>query len=219
MSDSLEKNNYKSIILSENGCSDVKLSLNDFNDKNLLNRRPYFLFIGKNVPRKFLNFAIEVYEKSNIIKTHDFIILGNDTISNIPRKYYTGQNSTKQGVLFFGQVDYYSVQKYIKYSKGCIYPSLHDANPTVFIECLSFGIPVICFNRWGMQSYNYKNIYKVKEYDNINNSISTFIHHIKKIASEKINYENRIKQANQFRKKHSWKKLAHKLFNFYNESI
>lgn len=104
-----------------------------------LNRTFKLLWVGKNVYRKSLFLAIEIFK---ILKSKDYDvelhIIGVDNITGLG-----------DSVHFYGQRDFKFVQKFYAECNILLFTSLHEGTPHVVLESISNGLPVICHNKDG----------------------------------------------------------------------
>lgn len=189
------------ILLSENG-ADEKINLSNFNNiPNPNNGKKYILFIGKDVPRKNLDFIIKVFENS-FFNEYDLLLLGkNDRIF---------LNNRIKPV---GFIKHEEVQNYLINADLHWFPSLHDSNATSLIESLSFGTPTLVFDKWGASKINCKVLFKIKESEK--DLYYKWFNLSKEILKMKISKQIRYQEAIKFRAENSWKKLANQVINSY----
>ena len=189
------------LILSENGCDNRKINFNSFYHPN--NNKKYIIFVGKDVPRKNLNFLVKVFE-NEFFSEYELILLGN--IKN--------QFKNKK-IKSLGFVEHKKVANYLIHSDLHWFPSLHDSNATALIESLSFGVPTLAFNKWGTSCQESEILFKIEESEH--NLCDKWALMSKKILDLKIPSSKRVKEANSYREKNNWKKLADIISKTYEQ--
>lgn len=187
-------------ILSENGARDV---IRDYDLENSLrpHQNDYIVIVGKDVPRKNIDFAVEQYAQGKFDNI-DLVIVGNVSRSfSIPGVVCTGAISNKD------------VYRYFFHAEMHWFPSLHDSNATVLIEGLSCGCPTLAFNHWGTKNYVSNGLYTL---DIMNNSLEKeWISITRKIISS-MTKEKRRTFAKEFVDNNSWFQLAKKVKEVYD---
>lgn len=189
------------ILLSENGANE-KINLSNFNNiPHPNNGKNYILFIGKDVPRKNLDFIIKVFENT-FFRKYDLLLLG-----KIDRIF---SNNRIKSV---GFIRHEEVQNYLINADLHWFPSLHDSNATSLIESLSFGTPTLAFDKWGASNRNCKVLFKIKETEK--ELYYKWFELSKEILEMKIPKQIRYQEAIKFREENSWEKLATVVINSY----
>lgn len=189
------------IILSENGAENEPINkyLDDINHPN--NDRKYIIFIGKDVPRKNLNFLIKVFENPFFLE-YDLVLLG-----KINRDF------SNKRIKALGFIDHKKVANYLINANLHWFPSLHDSNATSLIESLSHGVPTLAFNKWGTSCHESELLFKIDESEH--DLYNKWANMSKEILNLGITHSTRREEADLYRKNNSWKKLAQKISKSY----
>lgn len=137
------KNGYTSYYL-PNGIS--------FPDKNRIVRNPdeFLIFFGRIEPSKAPHLAIKLARILGIpLKIYGRIFNGSYFEKEI-KPYLDSVN-----VIFCGEVPYTELFKNLRMAKGTVYFSeTYDPLPTVLLESISFGVPVIGYNSHTLSGFH-----------------------------------------------------------------
>jgi glycosyltransferase involved in cell wall biosynthesis len=187
--------------------------ISDFKeDKNILNilgvePSDYFLFIGRFIPDKGLQYLIPAFEK---VKTNKkLIIVGG---SPNPSDFEISLKSTKDcRIIFPGYIYGNDVNNLIKFCYAYIQPSDVEGLSPVILSVMSMGVPIICSNIK-------ENLYIVKDTAVTfeKSSINDLSNKIR-FAIENPDYIKRLSVISQKRVKEefSWDKVAKDHFELF----
>ena len=181
---------------------------------NEFHNKDYFIIIAKNVPRKFLKLGIAAFRESNT--NHSLFIFGDDPLNQL-HEYKSNINSPNVGISYFGFIEKDKLQSILLNAKGHIFPSLHDANPGAIMESLSFGVPVICFDKWGASSLVSDDLFKISEKNKYDQILFEYKKNIKNLSKTKINKNQRALNGNKFRAIYSWDSTIEKIVKIYKK--
>lgn len=182
--------------------------------ENNYKNNKYMIIIAKNVPRKFIKFAIKVFQKSQT--DHSLYIFGEDPENKL-NNYKSDISQPTVGINYFGFINKNELQNVMVNSKALLFPSLHDANPGAIMESLSFGVPVICFDKWGASSLISDNLYKISEKNSYKIIQRDYINTIQVLCRKEVNINKRIEHGNKFREIYSWDSNLNKIEDIYKQ--
>jgi glycosyltransferase involved in cell wall biosynthesis len=148
------------------------------------------LWVGKNVYRKSLFLAIEIFNKLVIHNPNiELHIIGVEKIDNLHHSIY-----------FYSKKDHNFVINFYSKCNLLLFTSLHEGTPHVVLESISCGLPVICHDKDGQADIINKNCGIKIPCINFDNSVTVFSNEINRLINDKVYYNNllesTIKRAN-----------------------
>lgn len=119
------------------------VSLNDYNDADIISREPLILFVGSLIARKGIDVLIRAFaEISPSISAYKLIIIGEGMLRQQLEALCISlgiQNNT----VFLGQQPPSSVRSWMKRAKVFVLPSNEEGQGVVLLEALASGTPCV----------------------------------------------------------------------------
>jgi glycosyltransferase involved in cell wall biosynthesis len=144
---------YPSVIAKPGGDRFLKysqsISEEDRHIRSESNRPLEILFIGNVIPRKQLNLLIDALNEIDI-ERWNLNVIGNTTVDEIYMKKIVNQISKLKltsKVKILGTLTDVEVAEYLKRSHTLVVPSSWEGFGIVYLEAMSFGLPVIACNQ------------------------------------------------------------------------
>jgi glycosyltransferase involved in cell wall biosynthesis len=165
------------------------------------------VWIGKDVPRKMLNIALDVF-KDERFKNVELNIIG------VKR-----QGDSYKNIKYFGWINHKQVQDIIKSSHLLLFTSLLEGTPHVVLESLSKGKPVICFDVCGQGDVVNEHVgFKIIP-TTYGKSVKQISEIITDIIDDKEKYKNMCHNTSIEASKHTWEMKANMVSDIYKEII
>lgn len=148
ISEFVKKDISKTYKISEEEINVAYEGIRNFpNPKKVVQKNPYFLFVGALKPQKNIPFLIKSFAKFvfSTKTTHELLIVGGDkwmdkeigkVLKIIPKKM-------QKRIKFLGNVSDAELAYLYQHTEAFISPSLSEGFGLPFLEALSFGTPVI----------------------------------------------------------------------------
>ena len=198
------------------GCLRGQISLKKSSIKKKLN----FIWIGRIVYSKALTIflkSISIVNNTILDKEVNFFIIGDGP--NLKKNKLIGEKLNIYNLTWLGHLPHNEVLELLKTSDCLVHTSIREATSASILESLSFGVPVICHDAFGMAiAVNDSCGIKIPF---INTEIS-----IKKFADAMINLINNSEQIDRlslgsFKRSNqlSWESMALKISDDYFKSF
>lgn len=133
--------------------SDVEFQ--NFKNKYILSDKKIVLFVGQVIKRKGIEYllkAIPIVVKNYSINEIQFVIIGNgDMLIDAKKLCYS--LGIENHVLFLSDINNKDLEKFYFISDIFVLPSLSEGLPTVILEAMYFGVPVIASDIPGINDY------------------------------------------------------------------
>ena len=178
---------------------------------NLLNKKPYLLYVGNAFPHKNLERLVLAFGKLKKEKTNLNLIL----VGKIDYFYKRIKKLVKEldlkDVYFPGKVSDKELKSLYKNALLYIFPSLEEGFGLPGLEAMKNKLPVICSNKASLPE-----IYKdAALYFNPKN-VSDIYKKILNIINNKQKQKDLVKKGKKQVKKYSWEKCAKQTLKVYN---
>lgn len=174
-------NNLQKEILTKYGINDKKikivknvLTIKSVNGDNYDNNlKKHFLYVGRLENEKGLLDLLDIWKsidnKNEILK-----IIGEGTLKEIVKKYANDYNNIE----YLGFVDHSLIENEIAKSKCLVFPSrLFEGQPTVILEAMKIGVPVIAPNISFFETFDrksYVSTYKLGDIQSFESLLRNF---------------------------------------------
>lgn len=165
-------------------------------------KKPYFLWVGTQEPRKNLKRAVEAWKK--FAKDYDLVIVGASGTKEV---------STKDGVIMPGYLTNAQLASFYTHAELLLFPSLYEGFGLPILEAFQYGCPVVTGNNSGMSETAGEAAVLVDPF-----SVSSIINGIKHSLRLKGNPEQLKKMKAQL-SKFSWEKAATKTLEVYKSAL
>ncbi len=177
-----------------------------------------FLFVGQLIKRKGVKWlikALKIVEKDN--KNIKLIIVGDGEQSNYYKKLVNDLNLNHH-VEFKGRIDSkYELAYIYKNSDAFVLPSLSEGLPTVILEAIYFGLPVISTDTGGIKEHFDKCVLVVPPKDSI--KLAEAMIDIAKSDNIKLAKEKSKNFKKVIENKYSWNAVAKEYEKIYEKLL
>lgn len=205
-----------SVQINETGCvvrSDIKREKTAGSGDGL-----ELLWAGRFLPTKLLDLAfwsLSLLEENFKIKMH---ILGSGNNEETYRAI-ANKLGVNDRIVWHGQVSHDEVEHLMRSSDLFFFTSVVEGTPSVIMECISNGLPILCFDRCGFgplvdESIGDKILLSTPEKSahDFAERIRYFYNHRDELAKKSENCKERLKTI-------SWDALTERLLSLYNEIL
>lgn len=110
----------------------------ELNDKNLQLQKDYYVVISRLVPWKRIEYVIKAFNKNGL----DLYVIGDGSDKK------NLENTAYKNIRFLGYIPNSLKNEYLSHARALVFPQEEDFGLTL-IESLSYGVPVIYFNKGG----------------------------------------------------------------------
>ena len=173
------------------------------------NNKFKLLWVGKNVYRKSLFLAIDIFNKLIINNPNlELHIIGVDKLDNL-------HNS----IFFHSKKNHDFVINFYSNCNLLLFTSLHEGTPHVVLESISCGLPVICHDKDGQSDIINNNCGIKIPCINYENSVTCFAKEINILINNKDYYNNLLKSTIKRANDLLYKKKTIELINIYNKIL
>lgn len=177
-----------------------------------------FVWIGRIVYSKAIEILIHAVNKINHTKYKDkvhFKVIGNGP--DYSKNKILAEKLKIDNISWIGEVSHFDAMEILKSSDCLVHTSIREATSAVILESLSFGVPVICHDAFGM-SIAVDNTCGIKiPLLNFESSVSNFTNAIIEIVNNPGNLKKlrlgAINRSNDL----SWEEMATIISNNYNK--
>lgn len=165
-------------------------------------KRPYFLWVGTQEPRKNLKRAVEAWQKFS--GTHDLVLVG-----------ASGTNEVKSqpGIRMPGFLTNAQLASFYKYADLLLFPSIYEGFGLPILEAFYYGCPVVTGNNSGMSETAGDGAILVDPY-----SVTSIAGGIKRVLKLR-DKAGLVKRMKMQLKKFSWDKAADATLEVYKLAI
>lgn len=172
-----------------------------------------FLFVGSIKKRKGIEFLLEAIKRlpKKINNKTFFAIVGNGPLLNYTRTKY----SELRNVHFYGFISNDLLSSFYHNADLFIFPSLYEGLPTVVLEAMSSGLPIITTNIPSLRNFIKSDFGILVEPGNVN-EISKAIEHIYN-NKDMLNYMSQQSLYHVY--KYDWKNVAIKISQIYEKAL
>lgn len=196
----------------------VKVIPNGFNNINEIkseNREHYFLFVGRIVEGKGIEYLIRAFKKiHNVYPKYSLIIAGGNIHS---RKYFVFLNqlaSDINSIKFVGFKEGKELVELYKKAFCVIIPSEFEASPMVLLEALAYNGVVICSDvEPFINAKDYLILFKTKDSESLFNKINNLI------CDEDMYKELYLKSEKYPFNEFSWDSISNEYLDFYRKIL
>ena len=113
-------------------------------DSELVNSRPFLLYVGNIKPHKNLNRLIDAFSKLLNKIPHDLIIVGKMTGFITPdNKVINRSKKLSDRIIFKGKVSNKILKQYFSQADIFIFPSIYEGFGLPPLEAMAAGVPVV----------------------------------------------------------------------------
>jgi glycosyltransferase involved in cell wall biosynthesis len=196
-------------------------STNNFRSELKIEKKSvHFIWIGRVVYSKALSiflYSIAEHQKYNLKSNVEFTVIGDGP--DLQKNIILSKQLNLKNIKFLGSLLHDDVLLKLQQADCLIHTSIREATSATILEALSFGIPVICHNAFGMGiAVNEKCGIKIP-FINPSKSIHGFSKAINKIIDDedllKELKNNAFKRADEL----SWKHMALNITNDYEQIL
>jgi glycosyltransferase involved in cell wall biosynthesis len=173
------------------------------------------LWVGRFIPTKLLDIALKsvaIAKPNSNIKLH---ILGS---GNLEKEYKTTAESL--GVMdicvWHGQVPHDEVQRIMRSCDLLFYTSIVDGTPASIMECISNGLPILCFDTCGFGPMVDESIGSKIQLSNPDQSVREFAEKIQYLYDNRSVLQQMSDNCKEKISKISWDALAKRIVGLYN---
>jgi glycosyltransferase involved in cell wall biosynthesis len=129
------------------------------------------------------------------------------------------ENGMENQIKFLGKINYNLMNKQYKWADIFVFPSLREGTPTVLLESISNGLPVICFNLCGARTLLDKDSTIKIPVKNSKQMVDDFAAAIEKLARDPELREKMSKSCINNAKKHLWSKRGEYMNKIYAQVV
>ena len=207
--------NVDSLQINESGCQEGGEIVRDkIEGKDTMD----ILWVGRFIPTKLLDIALKsvaIAKKNSNIKLH---ILGS---GNLEKEYKAVAEN--QGVMdicaWHGQVSHDEVQRIMRSCDLLFYTSIVDGTPASIMECISNGLPILCFDTCGFGPMVDESIGTKIQLSNPEQSIREFADKIQYLYDNRSVLQQMSDNCKDKIGKISWDAQAKRLVDLYKDLL
>ena len=205
-----------SIQINENGCTvreDVKREKECGSDDGL-----DILWVGRFLPTKLLDLALRCLSQIDDgykIKLH---ILGGGNFEDKYRSFAV-EKGLNERIEWHGQVSHEEVQHIMRSADLFFFTSVVEGTPAVIMECISNGLPILCFDTCGFGPLVDESIGMKIKVTTPEQSIREFSDKIIHLYNNRDELKLMSDNCSKKLKTISWESLAEKLMGLYSEIL
>lgn len=204
----------KIIPMLDVGCVTQSIIKNNLNSKEEI----HFLWIGRIVPSKALElllYSIKNIQEQNENNNYSFTIIGDGP--DMQKNKYLAKKLNLKNINWLGHLPHKEVLDILSKGSCLIHTSIREATSATILEALSFSVPVICHDAFGMSIAINDNCGIKIPLINTKTSISGFTDAIKLLIDNRTLLNKFSKNALIRSKALSWEQMAHQINKNYIE--
>lgn len=176
------------------------------------------LWVGRFLPTKLLDLAFKTLthlDNHYNIKLH---ILGTGELESTYKEIAKKQGCEDR-VIWHGQVPHDEVEHIMKTADLFFFTSVVEGTPSVIMECLSNGLPILCFDVCGFGPLVDNNVGVKIQLSSPEQSAIDFADKIQYLYNNRSELKTMSANCEQKVKSITWQSLAERLVNFYKEIL
>jgi glycosyltransferase involved in cell wall biosynthesis len=210
--------NKKSIILNETGCH----ISNNISPTSINNNREFnIVWVGRFIPTKLLNLALDVIKKVEHLEKLKFHIVGagiNDSVTN-SYKEYAKKIGIENICVWYGNVPRDEVDKIMNSSDLFFFTSIVEATSTVVMEAIANNLPILCFDSCGHGEIVTENIGRKIPITNPKQSREAFAKEIENLFSNRLLLQQMSENCNSRIIDLSWQTKGERMYQLYRDIL
>ncbi|BBH21849.1 hypothetical protein Back11_31940 [Paenibacillus baekrokdamisoli] len=178
----------------------------------------HLLWVGRIMPRKALNLALEAISKVASTITVKLTIIGGGQYASKIQSWIQKYN-VKDRIEYKGELPWEELRGYYLSSDAFLFTSLRDSFGSQVLEAMAFGLPIIGLDHQGIRDFVPQQVgmkIKVHSPDQVTHDLSQAIEYLanhpdKRLAMGRIGWE--------FARTCSWDQFSKKMTGYYNNLI
>jgi len=207
------KYHRKDIIWIPNGAPEVqymdKLERKSILAKYGLSEKEFILYVGRITQEKGIDLLVKAYCKAKI-RNSVLVICGSPEYKRSYMDYVRGIVGNRKDVIFTGYITQRELTVFYSNAKLLVIPSYHECMPLVFLEAMSYGLPVLVSDIAAFREFPLKE----KRYFAVGD-IDSLTERIKILFVEGMDEEEKKLYREVLRDNYRWDKAADRIFEVY----
>lgn len=208
--------NTKCVVMPESGLNITNETRHSIDKSNPIK----LLWVGRFIPTKKLDFALEILSRVNNPCNFELHIVG---WGNEEEEIYYKNIAKRVGVdslcTWYGKIPNNQVQEMMKSCDVFLFTSLVEGTPHVILEAISNNLPILCFDICGQGVMVNDSIGWKSNIDTLSDGIDNMIRHLNDIDSNRNSILEKSKNCEIRKPELSWQSKISKAIEIYHSII
>lgn len=210
--------NKKSTILNETGCY-VRNKVSELDSKSIKEFR--IVWVGRFIPTKLLNLALEAIKKVEHLENLKFHIVGAGANDSVTNKYkdYAKKLCIENICVWHNKVPHEEVDQIMNKSHLLFFSSIVEGTSHVVLEAIANNLPILCFDCCGHGEIVTENIGRKISLTNPQKSVNALAKEIEYLYSNRMHLQQMSENCNDKIKHLSWQIKGENMHRLYKELV